>query len=540
MRCTLLLALSVTACAGEFLVPPAAEPVPGQPAGVAAPAPACAPSKSGMRRLNRREFANTVRGLLGTFADDLFERLPLDSRSGRFDTNAQALSVTPDLLERYLDVTDLALERALEGPALLPCQPSAHAATDGCVQRTVRDFAQRAWRGPLDAEALAAVDALTATAVAGTTTFKGLVQWTFAALLASPRFLFLRVDTAAPGSDALDGYGLATRLSYWLTAGPPDAELLARAADGSLTAPSELKAQVRRLMATPAARQATVPFARAWLGLEGLSSKVFDASRFPGATPAFIASALAETQATVLDSFTQPLPIEALLTGTTSFLDDRLAAHYGATQGPFDAARRSALPPGRVGLLGQAAILAATSHPDRTSIPHRGMWVMDVVLCQQPPPAPSDVDTAAFRPSTVGLSQRAQLEQHRAQPSCRGCHAVMDPLGVGLEGFDALGAARSTDNGAAIDARGTLPDGRTFDGAQQLATLLARDNTADFVACLGDRLLSYGTGRLRDAGDVCRDRALREAGVRTVPELLEWVATSEGFLRDATLSERAP
>jgi hypothetical protein len=166
------------------------------------------------------------------------------------------------------------------------------------------------------------------------------------------------------------------------------------------------------------------------------------------------------------------------------------------------------------------------------------MWVMDVVLCQQPAPAPSNVDTSAFKPTTPGLSQRAQLEQHRSSPSCRGCHAVMDPLGVGLEGFDALGAARTLDNGAAVDAQGTLPDGRTFTGGAQLAALLAKDNRADFAACLGRTLLSSATGRLPDTGDACRAQALREA--RTVPELLERVATSEGFLRDATLSERSP
>ncbi len=501
----------------------------------------CGPSPTGLRRLNRREFAASLRSLLGRFDDDLLARLPIDPRAGKFDTNAAALSVDTDLLERYLDVSDVALERAvIASSPFLRCTPKMLDANDSCVRDTATRFSEAAYRRRLTAEDEAELTDVVTAAAGKATDAASLYRQVFLSVLVSPKFFLVMNQGKANAPETLDAESLAVKLSLWLTAAPPDQQLLEKARSGGLDTNEGVAAEVSRLLDSPASVASTDAFAQSWLSLGDLEKKQFNATVFPKAKPALFQSMVVEAKAAVRSTLLSTQSVSATLKRETGALDGILAEHYGLPAGTYSPNVPTQLPPSRQSLFGLGAVLASTSHPDRTSLPLRGMWVLENVLCIAPPPVPNDVDTSQFRP-TAGKTQREQLQVHRANPSCSNCHLLMDQLGGGLENFDGLGSFRTEDLGAPVDASGVLPPNRKFDGPESLNELLMRDYGAEFAVCFAQKVLSAATNRLPSTEDACFTESLRDSPPQDMRALLQNIATSAAFLKDTTLTEeKAP
>jgi len=331
------------------------------------------------------------------------------------------------------------------------------------------------------------------------------------AVLVSPSFLF-RIEADPPPGEVrnLDDVELATRLSYFLWSSMPDDELFRTAVAGKLHTDEELVSAARRMLADPKARALVENFAGQWLQLRSLETFAPDPKRFPGFDEPLRRAMRRETEEFFRAIVAEDRSILEFLDSDSTFVNARLAKHYGlAAQGPPendpDAFVRVPVDRSiRGGLLGQAAILAVTSNPTRTSPVKRGKWILENLFAAPPPPAPPNVPLLAEateqKPLTGTLRQR--MEQHRADPACAACHRLMDPLGFGLENYDPLGAWRTTDGESEIDASGTLPDGRSFRGPGELKALF-REREHEFRRCLAEKLLTYALGRGLEWYDAC-------------------------------------
>ena len=288
---------------------------------------------------------------------------------------------------------------------------------------------------------------------------------------------------------------LASRLSYFLWSSMPDA-LLRRAADtGTLRNPAVLTAQVRRMLRDPKANALAENFGGQWLQFRALESVTRDQARYPDFEDYLRFSMRRETELFIADIIRQDRKILDFIDGKYSFLNERLARHYGIPDVSGPEFRRVDLnDTPRGGVLTQASVLTVSSYATRTSPVLRGRWVLDNLLDAPPPEPPADVPN--LKESEIGTtaSMREQLELHRKDPTCASCHRRMDPLGFGLENFDAVGAWRTMDGKFPIDSTGTLPDGRSFNGPEELRSILRADHQA-FEHCLTAKLLTYALGR---------------------------------------------
>ena len=478
----------------------------------------CVPGWVGVQRLNRREYANTLRDLLGV-DPSVADSLPLDPRKGGFDNNASVLGITPEIYERYLNIAEQAVPEALEADRarFIGCEPATESFDDPCVSDTLLAFAERAYRRPLADAEIDDLRALHDAAVEDTETFDETVTLVFEGLLVSPAFLYrnaVPTDEDAEVPVKLDGYALASRMSYFLWSSMPDDALMQAARDGDLEDPQALRAQVRRMLLDEKANELVTHFTRSWLDIEPLASKVFDPVAFPTVDATLLARMQDETVALTRHVIAEDLPVRELLEADYSFIDGALASHYGIAGVEGTELVMTPVPSDqRRGILTHASVLAATAHPDRTSIPARGMWVMDNLLClPPPPPPPPDVDVGEFdEDPEAPTTQRERLDQHRTDPTCAGCHTLMDNLGFGLENYDAVGLYRELENGLEVDASGKLPSGDAFEGALELSGLLVDE--PDFAMCVATNLLGYGLGRLPTDDDECTFDALEEASL---------------------------
>jgi mono/diheme cytochrome c family protein len=381
------------------------------------------------------------------------------------------------------------------------CTPTTAAEEQPCAKQILSTLARRAYRRPVVA---ADLDRLMPFYTAGRAqgSFDLGIQKSLERLLVSPNFLF-RVERdpagATPGTPyRITNLELASRLSFFLWSSLPDDELLDAAIAGKLNDPTVLEQQVRRMLADPRSESLVTNFAAQWLYLRDLGAKQPDEVLFPDfdetlragferETTLFLASVLRENRS-VLD----------LLTANYTFLNERLARHYGIPNVKGSHFRRVTFPEGstRGGLLGQGSILTITSYATRTSPVLRGKWVLENLLAAPPPPPPPDVPalkTEAAEPGKT-LSMREAMTQHRANPVCAGCHARMDPIGFAMENFDAIGKHRDQDGENPIDASGVLPDGTKFDGMAGLKQALLR-HPEQFVNTVAEKLLMYAVGR---------------------------------------------
>jgi mono/diheme cytochrome c family protein len=335
------------------------------------------------------------------------------------------------------------------------------------------------------------------------------MQVAIQAMLASPHFLFrVELDPADPkATRQLSGFEIASRLSYFLWASAPDESLLWWAEQGKLSDPKHLQHQVRRMLKDPRASSLASSFAMQWLELRRLNDITPDPETFPNYTPELKADMQKETALFCGEIIRADRPITDFLNAKFSYLNGRMARHYGVPNVSGDKWQRVAFAgeqaKQRGGLLTHASILTVTSNPARTSPVKRGKWVLEQILGTPPPPAPPDVpalDEGKKALSAASLRQR--MEQHRKDPNCASCHARMDPIGFGLENYDAIGAWRLKDAGFRIDASGQLTSGQKFNGSAQLRGILV-DKKDAFTRALAEKMLTYATGRGVERSDKC-------------------------------------
>jgi cytochrome c553 len=482
-----------------------------------------------VRRLNRTEYNNTVRDLIGLDlrpADDF----PADDIGDGFDNNAEVLSLPPILLEKYLAAAERVVDTAFRSDAIR--QRLLNPPTDDVVpvssrritlperdhvrdrlvlsaadlpapdpaeeerQRAylvLRAFADRAYRRPALHEEVTRLLRFVEDAQQQGEGYEHGIRVALEAVLCSPQFLF-RIESRS-GSRRLSDFELATRLSYFLWSSTPDEELFACAAKGTLRQGNTLTAQVRRMLRDPKARALAENFAAQWLQTRGLRELTPDPARFPDFDEPLRVAMARETELFFDAVVREDRSVLDFLDADYTFVNDRLARHYGLpgiSGSEFRKVSLAGTPRG--GVLTHASVLAVTSNPTRTSPVKRGKWVMENILGTPPTAPPPGVADLKESVMAGGVSLRRQLERHRADPKCAACHASMDPLGFGLESFDALGAWRDNHGDQPLDDTGILPDGRTFDGPAGLRTILLEQRQA-FARCLTEKMFTYALGR---------------------------------------------
>ena len=366
-------------------------------------------------------------------------------------------------------------------------------------------FAARACRRPVEPDEVARYLKLFDAAQEEGERFEKAVRLALEGILVSPSFLF-RIENDPPNAKpgeayAVNDYELASRLSYFLWSSMPDDELLALAAKGSLKA--NLDAQVRRMLEDPKSAGLVQNFAAQWLTIRNLQTVSPDPKVFPAFDEELRTAMARETELFFEAVIREDRSVLEFLDADYGFVNGRLAKHYGITGVEGKEFRRVKLPPGRGGILTQASILTITSNPTRTSPVKRGKWVLEQILgATIPPPPPNAGELAEDAKAQLTGSLRQRMEQHRTNPSCAVCHNKMDPIGFGFENFDAVGAWRVKDGPFAIDASGTLPDGRSFRGPAELKKLLASQKDL-FGRCLAEKMLTYALGRGLEYYDKC-------------------------------------
>jgi hypothetical protein len=482
-----------------------------------------------VRMLNRREYANTVRDLLGVTVD-VAEEFPADPIVA-FDNHADSLVASSILVEKQLDAAEAAVASA-DLAAIVPC-----ASADDCVDELIADFGRRAFRRPLtDAEALAMRGIFDAAKAAGRDTDHS-VRLVVEGMLMSPQFLYRTETTrsATGGVVPVEPYELASRLSYFFWASMPDAELLDAAEAGELATPEQVEEQARRMIGDPRAHEVTRAFHQLWLELYKLPSTTKDAALYPGFEPLLASFGEETTRFAEWVFWESGGGAGDLLLSNTGFRNEALAAHYGESGSAGEALEQVELSGNeRFGLLSQASILAMFSNPDRTSPTRRGKFVRGQLLCQPPPPPPADVPPLENNGPAEG-TLRERLSEHVSNPACKGCHELLDPVGFGLENYDTVGRYRSEEAAAPVDASGELigveTGGGTFVGGRELSEHLAA--TEEFYACVATQWFRFAVGREEGDRDACTvsqiQAEFRQSG-DLMPELLVAIARSDAFL----------
>jgi mono/diheme cytochrome c family protein len=426
------------------------------------------------------------------------------------------------------------------------CQPSA-AGRDpqsgsgdetSCAQKIVANLARRAFRRPVTNDDLTPLMALYRSGQA-TGGFEGGVRDALSAILASPHFLY-RAESgdAAGGVRTLGDLELASRLSFFLWSSLPDDELLKMASESRLSKPDVLAAQVTRMLADPRAKSLSEDFAFQWLNLAKLDEITPDRGQFPHASGLLDPRGMFKEELRLfIDSVLRSdRSVQELLTADYTFLNERLAMHYGIETVKGSHFRRVALADdARRGLLGKGGILMLTAYPNRTSPVLRGAWILDRLLGTPPTDPPKDVPSLPEnKRGQPARTLRARLEQHRANATCFACHGVMDPLGLALENFSAVGQFRANDPDTLtpIDSAGQLPDGTPIRGPEDLRHALADRADHQFVQALTENLMTYALGRSLDYRDMPTVRRIvRQAAADNFrfKSIVLGVVTSDAF-----------
>ena len=418
---------------------------------------------------------------------------------------------------------------------IFTCRPAAADDAASCARSILSRLGRLAYRRPLETPE---IDRLLAFYEQGSRDggFESGIELALRFLLASPQFIF-RLETepdelAAGAVYPVSDLDLASRLSFFLWSSIPDDELLSVAERGELGAPDELRRQVRRMLADPRASALVENFAGQWLYLRNLANTNPDPPTFPDFDDNLRRALQRETELFFESVMAEDRSILELLTADYTFLNERLARHYGIPGIYGDRFRRVAVTDdARRGILGHGSLLTVTSYATRTSPVLRGKWILENLLGSPPPPPPPDVPDLEDAGSAEGLSIRERLEQHRANPACAACHARMDPYGFGLENFDAIGRWRSNSGGEPIDASDVLPDGTAFNGPSELREAILR-RPDSFVETFTRKLLTYAAGRGMEYYDAPAVRRIVRAAAEDdyrFSALVDGVVTSDVF-----------
>ncbi|MEO2016156.1 MAG: DUF1592 domain-containing protein [Fuerstiella sp.] len=467
------------------------------------------PGRVTLRRLNKAEYNNTIRDLIGLdlkLADDF----PSDDVGNGFDNIGDVLSLPPVLLEKYLTAAQSIAEQAFADPqardrVLVHPVPAGDGRIDA-VRRNVRDFTERAFRRSITEDEEARLFAIMKFAYEQDSSMDEIFKTVIAAVLSNPHFLF-RVERDADSDDEdgireLNSFEVASRLSYFLWSSMPDKALFDLARSGKLTRPEVIVAQAKRMLADPKSKALVDNFAGQWLQLRDVSRLMPDPELFPDFDGELRTAMRRETELFFESMMKENRSVLEFLNADFTFVNERLARHYGIPGVKGPEFQQVALNAGRRGILTHAGILMLTSNPTRTSPVKRGKWILENILAEPPPPPPANVPELEEDGETFG-SLREQMEQHRSNPTCSVCHLKMDAIGFGLEHFDAIGAWRDRDGRFDIDASGELPGGQKFSGAEELMEILVQEKKTEFCRCLAGKVLTYALGRGLSSYDRC-------------------------------------
>ena len=420
---------------------------------------------------------------------------------------------------------------------IFSCRPTAKAEEEACAAEIVTRLTTQAFRGaPTAADLQDALKFYEQGREKGG--FEAGIRLALQSVLMSPRFLF-RLEQQPAGirtaTYRIADEDLASRLSFFLWGTVPDAELIKAAALGSLRSHAGLEKQVRRMLADRRSEALSTRFASQWLRLQDLDKIFPDYLLYPQYDGTLARAMKRETELFFDSIVREDRSVKDLLTADYSFVNERLAIHYGIPNVTGNAFQRVTLPPYRRGLLGQGSILTLTSVADRTSPVQRGKWVMEVLLASPPPAPPPNVpaldDSVKATEGGKLLSTRERMEEHRKNPACTSCHKVIDPLGLALENFDVTGAYRIKDNEVPVDVVGDLYDGTRMDGPAGLREALLKHSDM-FLTSFTESLMTYALGRRLEHTDMPAVRGIvRDAGKKgdTLSAYVMGVVNSSAF-----------
>lgn len=419
-------------------------------------------------------------------------------------------NINPDLRRAlFVDYLDIVgpFNPSKEPPAsyrkVFACghKPEQHEAQ--CARRSVQRLMERAFRRPVsEGELDGKLELVRLVQEEGDSVEEG-VRLALEAILASPDFLYRIEQDGSPASSAatelnaelIGDYELASRLSYFLWASMPDDELFEAAKAENLRDPAVLERQVRRMLADPKAANLADNWAAQWLQLRNLGRTKPDPERFPTMDDELLDAMRRETNLFIKEIIREDRSLLDFIDGSFTYLNGPLARHYGISGVDGEDFRRVELDGvQRGGILTQGAILTVSSYPTRTSPPVRGKWVLENLLGTPPPPPPPNVPALDESATATEMTLRERLQQHRQDPSCSPCHNLMDPIGFGLESYDAVGSWRTHDGDALIDTSGVLPDGQSFQGAGDLKQIL-KGQSDTFTRNVTEKMLTYALGR---------------------------------------------
>ena len=453
-----------------------------------------------IHRLNTAEYNNTVADVLGT-GQQPGTTLWAAEETADFNNIAAVENVDDKQYQLYYDAAGVVAKDVFANATLKARVVTCETPDDtACVQGIINATGLKLFRRPLAADEVATYLKVYTSLRSASLSHDDAVQQVLVALLASAEFLFRMEIDPVPSSTAvhaLSPYELASRLSYFLWQTAPDDNLLKVAADGSLSNTDTLKAQVSRLATDPKFERFSRSFVGQWLGIRNVATHGVDATVFPNWTPA-IGSAMAEEAFAFFDEFAKgSRPWTEFITADVNYVDQNLAPIYGMTAPASGMQRVQDTSDHRVGFLGMGAFLALSSYEYRTAPTLRGRWILLNLLCSPPPNPPAGVpalDSNGASPDAAQQNVRQRLEAHRANPICATCHANLDPYGLALENFDAIGQYRSTySGGSAIDASTQLADGTEFDGLPGLIDYVSKQ--PKLLSCVENELFTYGLGR---------------------------------------------
>lgn len=493
------------------------------------------PGRSPLRRLTRFEYSNTIEALLND-ASSPGQELPAELLGNGFGNDADNQPTSPFLVEQY---NTLAAELAP-----LAMSPEVASRYDDCVlgdspdesqcaQAFITKFAEAAYRRPLESGEAQELLTLQQTLRTGGD-FSSSVLGVVEAILQSPDFLY-RIEQGEPGQGVrrLTGHEMATRLSYFLWASPPDAELQAAAVSGVLSTPEGVAEQATRLLDAPKARNVVQFFFDSYLPISNLTDQTRDKALFPTFS-AEIGSLQREevSQLIMHQMFEAEGTWSSILTAPYTFVNEQLANFYGIDGVQGDEFVKVDLDTTkRLGLLTLGGMLTGTTVTNTTNPVRRGGFVLSHLLCIEVP-LPSEELAASIKPpdTNTGSTGRERYTAHSEDPKCAGCHALLDPPGFGLENFDAVGLWRDQENGVTIDASGNLSGIGEFSGPVELVQRLAENPNT--YSCFAQQWQKFGYGRKLDTGDSCNTRQLSEAFEQSgydIKQLIQALIQTDGF-----------
>jgi hypothetical protein len=464
-----------------------------------------------IRRLTKVEYGNTLRDLLGVDAS-IADELPDEVFGAGYMNTLSALQS-----EQFLAIANEALDRVLAPKGRPPTRlqkqllgktPGPRVDDRAAARKVARSLARNAYRRPPTDPELDVLVRVFDLARENNLAYPEALRLMLKAVLVSPQFLFITpaMETESGRSIVpLDDYQLASRLSYFLWATMPDAELSALADGGTLHEPAVLRAQVKRMLEDSRSRALFDGFGAQWLGLGGLEKKTFDTDKFPQMNSALRSAMYEEARLFFGSIVRENRNVASFVDCDYTFLNGTLAALYGLDKKVTGSRWRKVklTDANRGGILGMPGILAVTSFPDRSSPVKRGVWVLEQVLGEHVPPPPPDVPALEKqdKQTIANLTLRQRTELHQKDPACANCHKVLDPIGFGLENFDAIGRWRDKDDcGGAIDAAGELPGGKRFSSPKELKAIIAA-RRHDVARNLTEKFLAYALCRQLEGYD---------------------------------------